>query len=150
MKVSISFRKADESDICFLLALRKRTMDNYLREAGIGTSEDYHLARIREHFEDSHIIIFEEQIIGLIKLGVLKDSVHIRQLQILPEFQGRGIGGKVVELTKRKAKQLSLPVTLNVLLKNPAKSLYLRHGFKVIGQNELEYQLRFVESPNSK
>lgn len=148
MKVSITFRKADKEDIYFLLALRKQTMDGYLADAGIVTSESYHLERINEHYEDSNIILCDGQVIGLLKLGLLPTSLHIRQFQILPEFQSRGIGAKVLELVKRKAHEQSLPITLNVLLKNPAKSLYERAGFKVIEQNDFEYQLKFVEPPS--
>lgn len=147
MKISISFRKADQEDIYFLLALRKRTMDAHLLDAGLETSEAYHLARIKEHYQDSNIIICNEQVIGLIKLSVLSKSVHIRQIQVLPEFQNRGIGVKVIELVQQHAAKLKLPITLNVLLKNPAKNLYLRQGFKVIGQNDLEYQLKWLASP---
>ncbi len=67
-----------------MLALRKRTMDAYLAQAGIETSEGYHLERINEHYEDSNIILCDGQVIGLIKLGLLKTSMHIRQFQILP------------------------------------------------------------------
>ena len=38
-------------------------------------------------------------------------------------------------------KQVS--ITLNVLLNNPAKQLYLRHDFVVSGVNELEYSMRW-------
>ena len=145
MKVSITFRKADKDDIYFLLALRKRTMDKYLADAGIDTSEKYHLSRINEHYDDSNIILCDGQVIGLLKLGVLQSSVHVRQFQILPEFQKRGIGEQVMQLVKKKAKELNLPITLNVLLNNPAKRLYLRLGFQEVGKNELEFQFKYVE-----
>lgn len=145
MKVSITFRKADKDDIYFLLALRKQTMDGYLADAGIETSENYHLSRITEHYDDSNIILCDGQVIGLLKLGVLKTSVHIRQFQILPEFQKRGIGEQVMMLVKKKAKELGLPITLNVLLNNPAQVFYLRLGFQQVGQNDLEYQYKYME-----
>lgn len=53
----------------------------------------------------------------MVKLGLLPDRLHIRQLQILPEFHNGGIGSKVVTLVKQKASERLLPVTLNVLLK---------------------------------
>ncbi|WP_440874011.1 GNAT family N-acetyltransferase [Thalassotalea sp. PLHSN55] len=146
--MSISFRKADQEDIYFLLALRKQTMDEHLLAAGLEISEAYHLSRIKEFYQDSNIILSNDQVIGLLKLSVLKKSVHVRQIQILPEFQNRGIGAKVVELVKQRAEKLNLPVTLNVLLKNPAKHLYTRQGFKVVGQNDLEYQLKWVGQPS--
>jgi hypothetical protein len=38
--------------------------------------------------------------------------------------------------------QLCLPITLNVLINNPARGLYLRHGFQVEKKTRIEFQLR--------
>jgi GNAT superfamily N-acetyltransferase len=141
-KITIGFRQAEQNDIGFLLQLRKASMGEHLIAAGLNLSDQQHLERINECFLDSSIIMMNKQPIGLIKLGVLSDKLHIRQLQILPKYQGKGIGGKVLALIKEKAKVLKLPLTLNVLLANPVISLYLRYGFVVTGQNELEYQMR--------
>lgn len=140
-QMKISFRKADNQDMIFLLMLRKKTMDSYLEEANVDTSEAYHLARITEFYADSNIIVCNDEAIGLVKVGLIPESVHIRQLQILPEFQKRGIGAEVLAMVKRRAQQLKLPVTLNVLLNNPAMSLYLRNGFSVVSENEFESKL---------
>ena len=59
----------------------------------------------------------------------------------LMKFQNKGIGAEVLSMVKRRAQQLTLPVTLNVLLNNPAVSLYLRNGFTTISENDFEYQL---------
>jgi GNAT superfamily N-acetyltransferase len=79
---------------------------------------------------------------GVIAANGPTKSLHIRQLQILPEFQGKGIGSKVLQVVKKRALQLQLPITLNVLLKNPARALYLRHGFQIEGKNKLEFKMR--------
>jgi N-acetylglutamate synthase-like GNAT family acetyltransferase len=141
-KVTIGFRQAQQGDIDYLLQLRKATMEEHLVVAGLILSDQQHLDRIYECFADSSIILMNNQPIGLIKLGVFPDKLHIRQLQISPQYQGKGIGGKVLTLIKEKAKGRRLPLTLNVLLANPVISLYLRLGFIVTGQNALEYQMR--------
>ncbi|MFB0980934.1 MAG: GNAT family N-acetyltransferase [Alteromonadaceae bacterium] len=141
-KVIIGFRQAQQNDIGYLLQLRKATMGEHLIEAGLNLSDQQHLDRVNEYFADSSLILMNKQPIGLIKLGVLPDKLHIRQLQISPQYQGKGIGGKVLGLVKVKAMELGLPLTLNVLLSNPVISLYLRNGFSVISQNVLEYQMR--------
>ncbi|MFT6207502.1 MAG: N-acetylglutamate synthase-like GNAT family acetyltransferase [Colwellia sp.] len=141
-KVTIGFRQAQQSDIPYLLQLRKASMGDHLVSAGLNLSDEQHLERINEFFADSSIILINKQPIGLIKLGVLANKLHIRQLQISPQYQGKGVGSKVLVLVKKKAKEFKLPLTLNVLLANPVISLYLRHGFIVTGQNELEYQMR--------
>jgi N-acetylglutamate synthase-like GNAT family acetyltransferase len=141
-KITIAFRQAQQADISFLLALRKASMGEHLLAAGLNLSDQQHLERINEYFADSSIILIGQQPIGVIKLGLLPDKLHIRQLQISPSYQNKGIGGKVLSLVKEKAKQLNLPLTLNVLLANPVISLYLRHSFVVTRQNDLEYQMR--------
>jgi len=147
MKFTVGFRKVKHEDIDFLLELRRKTMTQHLLAAGIRMTDEQHLVRIKEHFYESHIILADRKPIGLLKMGVvaLNDthkSLHIRQLQIMPKYQGKGIGSKVLAVVKKRALQLCLPITLNVLLKNPARGLYLRHGFQVEKKNRLEYQLR--------
>lgn len=147
MRFTIGFRKVKHDDIDFLLRLRKKSMSEHLVNAKIKLTNQQHLERIKEHYYDSHIILRDRKAIGVLKMGVItlndaKKSLHIRQLQILPEFQGEGIGSKVLTVVKKRALQLQLPITLNVLLKNPARGLYLRHGFQIEGKNKLEFKMR--------
>ena len=142
MKIRFSFRAATHQDIDFLLDLRKLSMNQHLIRAGLNMSDSQHIERINECFEDSYIISVKGKAIGLLKLGILNHSLHIRQFQVLPEFQGQGIGKRVLEVVKKKAVQLKRPITLNVLLENPAKTLYCRLGFKVIRENDLEYRMK--------
>ncbi len=143
MKNTICFRRAQHQDIEFLLHLRKRAMDEHLKNAGLVLSDEQHKARIIEFFDDSFIICRDEKAIGLLKLAQLSERIHIRQFQIMPNYHGQGIGSQILSLLKKKASERQLAITLNVLLKNPAFRLYQRHGFVVEGQNELEYQMRW-------
>lgn len=119
-------------------------MTHHLLNAGIVGDDKYHLERIEEFFEDSLIICIEQAQVGLLKLSKFPQRMHVRQLQIMPEHQRKGIGQKVLCAIKKQAKRLNLPITLNVLLENPAKELYLREGFEVISSNDLEFQMRYV------
>ena len=139
----VSFRRATLHDRAFLLTLRKAAMNEHLHNAGIYLDDHSHMQRIDEFFSDSTLILYQKKPIGLLKLGVSCDKVHLRQFQLLPQYHGLGIGSRVIALMKRKAQEKNLPITLNVLLKNPAKQLYLRHGFVVIDSNDLEFQMRW-------
>ena len=141
MKITIGFRNVKNEDIDFLLLLRKKSMNQHLKKAGIVMDNSAHLARIQEFYQDSHIILHNRKPIGLLKLGVLTRSLHIRQFQVLPKFQGKGIGTLVLNVVKKRALQLCLPITLNVLIDNPARALYLRHGFQIKDKNKLEYHM---------
>jgi len=147
MKFTIGFRKVTDDDLDFLLMLRKKSMSKHLAVARIKLTNEQHLERVKEHYYDSHLILRDRKPIGLLKLGIVSltgtsKSIHIRQLQILPDYQSQGIGSKVLAVVKKKALQLQLPITLNVLLKNPARGLYLRHGFQIEHKNKVEFQMR--------
>jgi len=118
-------------------------MDEHLLEAGINMTIEQHHSRVVEFFEDSYLIYLNQIKIGVIKLGVEAGAYHIRQLQILPEFQGKGLGSKVLEICKKKAREKQLSLTLNVLKNNPAKNLYLRNGFQI------ESSDTFMDPPSS-
>jgi ribosomal protein S18 acetylase RimI-like enzyme len=143
MSILLSYRKANRDDLAFLLALRKSTMAKYLEAAGLYLSDQEHCVRLQEHFNDSQLILINNKPIGLLKLAVMKEHIHIRQFQILPKYQGKGVGTQVLKSVIAKAAKLNLYITLNVLLANPAKTLYQRMGFYITGQNELEYHMRY-------
>ena len=139
----VSFRRAITNDRAFLLRLRKASMTEHLNSAGIYLDDAAHMVRVDEYFSDSHIISYQNVAIGLLKLGQFPDKIHLRQFQLLPEYHGLGIGSRVLELIQRKAQERQLSITLNVLLDNPAKQLYLRHGFVISTENELEFAMRW-------
>lgn len=141
MKVTIGFRAVKRDDVDFLVILRKKSMNAHLKKAGITMDAAMHLARVEEFYHDSHIILHNRKPIGLLKLGVMTKSLHIRQFQILPEYQGKGIGTQAIKVVKKKALHLGLPITLNVLIDNPARALYLRNGFQIKSKNKYEYQM---------
>ena len=146
MKFTIGFRKVKYDDVDFYSDCETINVSKLVK-AKIKLTNEQHLERIKDHYYDSHIILRDRKPIGVLKMGVvsvnsLTKSLHIRQLQILPEFQGKGIGSKVLQVVKKRALRLQLPITLNVLLKNPARALYLRHGFQIGGKNKLEFKMR--------
>ena len=143
-KYIISFRQAVKADLSFLVMLRKQSMAGHLANAGIVMDDDQHKSRVLEFFSDSTIISLNDKPIGLIKVGHLEKSLHIRQFQLLPSFQSRGIGSKVLNAIKRKASNEKKPITLYVLLENPAKNLYLKEGFEIEHTDKFQHKMRFI------
>ncbi|MEW6991213.1 GNAT family N-acetyltransferase [Colwelliaceae bacterium 6441] len=150
MKTTISFKKATFEDKPFLLHLRKSSMTGHLAKAGIVLNDAQHFERIDEFYSDSHIIHKNHQAIGLIKFALLEDRFHIRQFQIMPAFHNLGIGTKVLELLKKKASERGLPITLNVLIENPALKLYQRNDFVIENKTTLEFQMRWTNPRESR
>ena len=142
--MEIELVKAQENDIDFLMNLRKSTIETHLEKAGVTLSEEEHLSRVTKNLENSFIVRNSKEKVGLLKLAEDDSNLEITQLQILPEFQNEGIGKHLIEQTIEKAKAENKELRLKVLKRNPAKFLYLRSGFKIIDQDNLEFHMQYV------
>jgi len=69
------------------------------------------------------------------------------EFYLLPQFQGQGIGSKLLQSVLDRADELALPVKLEYLKWNPVGSLYLRHGFEIASQNDTHFFV--VRQPKS-
>ena len=84
-------------------------------------------------------IQYKKQALGTLSYDVFEDHIRFGEFYIFPEFQGQGIGSKILEHCLRQAKSLSLPVRLEYLKWSPVGSLYKRYGFVDCGQSEHHY-----------
>lgn len=135
-------KPATGRDVEFLLELRLATMDAHLREMGVFFTREQHRERVLLEFEHARVIMVGDEAAGMVKYLRKGDVLHLQQLQVLPDWQGRGIGKQVVDHLIAQAEAEGLPMTLTVLKRNPALRLYLRHGFEQVGEDEHEYHLR--------
>ena len=138
----MKYRKAQQTDIDYLLWLRKETMNEHLIFSGMDVDEENHLRRILYQFDDAQIILFNDQKIGLLKISEFQNRIEIIQIQIEPEFQGKGIGQKIIKSIIEKASEKKLPIKLSVLKGNKAKKLYESVGFKVIEENDYSFVMK--------
>lgn len=135
-EIEFNYKKASQADINYLLWLRKQTMTEHFLNSGIEVNDEYHLERIKYHFEDAKVILLTETPIGLLKVNKNKSGFEIIQIQIDPEHQGKGFGKKIIQYVIDKAASQNLPVQLSVLKKNKAQQLYISLGFKIINENK--------------
>ena len=87
------------------------------------------------------IITYDGKPIGTIATTESEDCIEIGQFFILPEYQNKGIGTYLLKNILEKADQLGMNVTLRFLKNNPAKSLYLRNGFRLVDTSEILYHM---------
>jgi ribosomal protein S18 acetylase RimI-like enzyme len=140
--MQIDRRAAREADIPFLLSLRRETMDGHLMASGESTTDEAHLARLMHHFDCAEILLSNGRPAGLFKLRRMRDAWEIVQIQLSSRFQGQGIGRLLLEELIADAAAAGADVKLSVLKANPARRLYERLGFKVIGEDAHEYCMR--------
>ena len=135
-------RKAWEFDKEFLLELRKVTMTEYLEGMNILLSEQEHMQRVDSFFDDSYIIEDNSRNkIWLLKYTEDVNILELIQLQILPEFQNKWIGSKVLDALIIKSQKSAKKCILKVLKNNPAITLYQRKGFQVVWEDDIEYHM---------
>jgi len=141
--VKINMRQANISDLEFLKKLRSETMDEYLKKDGLPVDETSHLKRIQYHFEAANILDIHGKPIGLFKYYEDNTTCHVIQVQILPQYQGKGIGKSIITTLQKQALKDDKSVNLSVLKSNPARNLYERLGFTIISQSDNEFTMQY-------
>ncbi len=98
--------------------------------------------RQQQFFEDKwrpeayEIVEIQGRPIGVLCVTKTQYEVRIVEIQLLPEYQGRGIGTELLQRELQLADEQGLPVRLQVLLKNQARALYQRLGFRVYDKTD--------------
>lgn len=82
------------------------------------------------------VIEFDGVPCGYVCIEERADDVHLRELDIDPAFQRRGIGTALLGAAADLASQRGVPVVLGTLHKNRAAQLYRRLGFVETGTTE--------------
>jgi len=87
------------------------------------------------------IICLGDRPIGWIQVADYVGHLHLRQLHLIRDFRGQGIGTRLIKDLFRRADALGKPVTLDVMHGNPARLLYLRLGFRQTSQDAYKKQM---------
>ena len=70
--------------------------------------------------------------VGALITSRTPDELKLVDIAILPDYQGRGLGGTVISELQRQAMEAGVPIVLHVDLTNPrARTLYEKMGFRV-------------------
>ncbi|MCJ7933072.1 MAG: GNAT family N-acetyltransferase [Chryseobacterium sp.] len=139
MSVHLTYKKATENDIDFLLDLRMKTMNPHYASSNLPTDRETTLSRILYEFEKANIIFLDQQPIGLLKINRTDVTTEVLQLQIDPSQQGKGLGRMILTGILEEASAAGKTVSLSVLKTNKAQHLYTSLGFTIIGEDEHSY-----------
>jgi len=143
--MSIALRAASTEDHDWLYGLHTLTMRDVIEQTWIWDEawqrQDFE-RRIREYL--AFVIEHEARDVGGLVVETRPESTHIHEVQVLPEFQGRGIGSAVIQQVIAQAASRGVPVTLSVALANSrARRLYDRLGFQVIDKQPPLVRMRY-------
>ncbi|MBB6372458.1 GNAT family N-acetyltransferase [Chryseobacterium shigense] len=143
MNTAITYRKATENDIDYLLDLRTKTMNPHYSASHLPTDREATLQRILYQFDKANIILLNNEPVGLLKISRTGHKTEVLQLQIDPGQQGKGLGKKILGniLTESSAEEKT--VSLSVLKTNKAQHLYTSLGFKTVNEDEHSFFMEF-------
>lgn len=118
----LALRPATDEDLPFCQSLTRRNMSGYLSARGDSWDERCFLAKWAE-FENL-IILADSQVVGLLRLAPEGDALGARDLQVVPERQGHGIGSWAIQQAQSMAVRRGVRrLQLRVYEENPAKAL---------------------------
>jgi len=98
----------------------------------------------REDFDPPRrqIIICNCFDIGVMSTEWKPNEFFLKLIEISPRFQRLGIGTAIIRDLLEEACRKQLPMSLCVLKTNPARRLYERLGFRVVGETETHFLMR--------
>ena len=138
----IKLRIATANDAEFAFNTTKETMRGYaVATWGEWHEKDSHECAIRDTQSGKiEIIEVNEKPVGVFLVNRNTNEIEIEQIYILPEYQNKGIGSKLIVALRNEVQNLTIPLKLHVLVVNPAYKLYERLGFNTVKEtNERRY-----------
>jgi RimJ/RimL family protein N-acetyltransferase len=141
--VEIELRPSVETDREFLFELHRATLKEYVA-ATYGWQDDTQRQMFNRSFTPGRdeIISFAGEDVGMVRFFDADRAVFISLIEILPAFQGKGIGTALLGRIIRDAHARDLPVRLQVFRVNTAaRRLYERLGFTHTGETKTHHQM---------
>lgn len=121
---------------------KPENMNAYMDKA---FTRDKLLAELMNPLSEFYFLFVDDNVAGYLKLnkfGAQSDlndteSLEIERIYVDQEYQGQGLGARMIEATKQRARELQLRyIWLGVWEKNPAAvRFYERHGFAIFSSH---------------
>ena len=141
----IELIQAKFEDFEFLYRLKKTTLKEYISKTW-GWNEKWQEEYFSKNFNPDllKIIMKAGKKIGCISIIYEEDQIFLSLIEILPDYQNKGIGSKLIKELLGKADKIKKPVFLKVLKANEkAKKLYFRLGFSIKEESETHFKMTY-------
>jgi GNAT superfamily N-acetyltransferase len=141
-------RPAQANDYDFALRLYVETIKPYTVAymAWVDEVESARFARLWAP-ADTRIITLDGTDVGWVEASELPAEIFLKQMYVMPGHQRRGIGTQVLRFLLQQWTATGKPVVLGVLKNNPARRLYERSGFTIVGETEMKFMMRREAHP---
>ncbi len=145
-------RAATEQERQLTYQVKKAAFREYVEKVfGWDEAEQVRLHNRRFSRDVFKIISVADVDVGFMVSSIEHDCIHLKQLFLLPEHQGRGVGQICMAQVLAAAQSLNLPVRLRVLKVNPrALAFYERLGFVQTSETDTHHFLELAPNGNSR
>jgi len=142
--MQITFRQIKIKDFEFLWQLHNAALKKYIA-ATWGWDEALQRRFFAERFnpDDGEIVAVDGTDAGFLRVSEKENETVLISIHLLPKFQNQGIGTKLIKDVLAESRSKNKPVRLQVLKVNPARQLYEKLGFRVFGETETHFLMRF-------
>jgi GNAT superfamily N-acetyltransferase len=128
---TLSLTPATPADYAFTHDLTRSNMERYVAKYWGGWDETVYRANF-ERTENLLLRLGDERV-GFVRLEPAADTLVLEDVQLLPAYQNRGLGGWMLDRVRELAGARGVrAVRLRCFKDNPARRLYLRAGFRVV------------------
>jgi GNAT superfamily N-acetyltransferase len=143
--LTYDLRPATESEKDRIFESYRITVGPYVARAW-GWDESFQRNDFWRHhpLEDFKVIEVKNRFGGGLHLVEDESDIYMRMIFLLPEFQGFGIGARIVTDIHDAARNKGKGLRLKVIHCNPAKRLYERLGFIVTEQDDSSQDMRWA------
>jgi len=139
-----SLKIAAQEDYNFIYNLNKINMEDYVIKTWGYWDEDFQRGLFSRYFQtkEFQIIVVNNKKVGIFAFSRNKTSIIVDEIQILPEYQGKGIGTLIFSDIIANAQKEKIEITLRVLKVNSiAQRFYDKLGFEKVGDTETHFIL---------
>ncbi len=142
MEVELRDASPADSDFCF--ALHKAALGPYVTAVwgwDDTVQRDFH----ERGFDppNTKIIMVNGREAGRLDVERRPDEIYIGLIELLPAYQGKGVGARLVRDLIAEAAARGQAICLEVLVVNTrAHALYTRLGFREIGRDDVKVRMR--------
>jgi ribosomal protein S18 acetylase RimI-like enzyme len=129
LKVYASTRREEFASIPWTAA----QLEAFLRMQFVAQRRDYETQYPKA---DHRIILFNDELAGRIMTAGTDEGIYLVDISLLPEYRNRGLGTNLIGNLLADAEREGVSVHLQVLQTNPARQLYERLAFSIIGEHD--------------
>jgi ribosomal protein S18 acetylase RimI-like enzyme len=147
----VAVRPATTDDIEFMIQLflllavqRNPNREGLDVEAIVQGTRQATLEQVQGKLKDSTTYVIESdgERVGRLRVVRTAEQLEIAGIQVLPDYQSRGIGTAVITALMQEGTAKDVPTVLEVEKDNPdAKRLYLRLGFEQQGETQDTFRM---------